>query len=532
MIWHCKIFWKRHFIYSLRTHTFGDGLSSSITNWKNIKYDVLNRRLFCDLKCQRCKDQPYVARTPLSSLVHAVSISKSCGNWKGVFIFTRQLCSKAAKKLVKEQNASIGSKPQLSEVNRLISLAKPEKWRLTGAVALLLISSSVTMAVPFCLGKVIDVIYTTNPEQMRENLKALSLVLVGVFLIGGLCNFGRVYLMSISGQRITQALRTKVFSSIMRQEVGFFDRNKTGELINRLSTDTSLVSHSVTMNISDGLRSSVMVIAGVSMMFYMSPQLALVGLAIVPPMAGLAVIYGRFIKKITRSVQDSLAEATHVAEERISNVRTVKSFCREGHEMAFYEKKTLEILHLAYKEAFARGVFFGMTGMGGNLMILSVLYYGGGMVTEESLTVGQLSSFLMYAAYVGISVAGLSSFYSEAMRGLGASTRLWQLIDRHPEIPLSGGWIPEGAPVGNICFKDVWFSYPTRSEPVLRGLNLELKAGKSTAVVGPSGSGKSTLAALLLRLYDPDRGWVTLDGVSVADINPLWLKHFMASVSQ
>lgn len=424
-------------------------------------------------------------------------------------------------------------KTAVQEMKRIIGLAKPERWKLTGAICLLLVSSTVTMAVPFALGKIIDIIYTKDPVQMKQNLNTLCATLLCVFLVGSLCNFGRVYLMNVSGQRITRALRERVFGSIVRQEVAFFDQNKTGELINRLSTDTSLVSQCVTMNISDGLRSLIMVCAGVSMMFYMSPQLALVGLTVVPPIAGIAILYGRFVRKITKNVQDALAEATQVAEERIGNIRTVKAFSQEEREVHTYADRMKYVLDLATKESFARGMFYGMTGFGGNVIILSVLYYGGEMVSQSSITVGNLSSFLLYAAYIGVSLGGLTSFYSEMNRGLGASTRLWQIIDRIPAIPVSGGLTRQEEPKGEVKFDNVVFSYPSRPEcPILKNLALVVPSGSITAVVGASGSGKSTLAALLLRFYDPQKGSVLLDGVPITAYDPVWLRSHIGTVSQ
>lgn len=180
---------------------------------------------------------------------------------------------------------------------------------------------------------------------------------------------------------MTQDLRLRVFSSILKQEQGFFDTRKTGELVNRLSADTQIVGQALSSNISDGLRSTIMVCAGTSMMvsfiiirrdywqsiifqFYMSPELALVGLAIVPPIAGIAVIYGRFVRKITRRVQDSLADATQVAEERISNIRTVKTFAQELKELGTYKDKMQKILTLGYSESTARAVFYAMVSQG------------------------------------------------------------------------------------------------------------------------------------------------------------------------
>lgn len=413
-------------------------------------------------------------------------------------------------------------------------MAKSEKYRLTGGIGLLFVSSAITMAIPFALGKVIDIIYGANQESMVENLTNVSLILVGIFIFGAACNFGRTYLMGVSGQRITQALRRNVYAAIIKQEVAFFDKNKTGELINRLSADTSLVSQCVTSNISDGIRSSALVVAGVSMMFYMSPQLALVGLSIVPPVAGMAILYGRFVRKISKNVQDALAQATQVAEERIANVRTVRAFGQENREFARYDERIEHVLELGYKEAKAKGIFFALTGLSGNAIIISVLYYGGLMVTESSLTAGQLSAFLLYAAYVTISLSGLSSCYSEMMKGLGASTRLWQLIDKRPDIPISGGSvIPAGQFEGSIRFRDLSFAYPTRSDaPIFNNLNLDVPAGSVTAIVGSSGSGKSTLAALLLRFYDPISGQVLVDGYPVTDLDPQWLRANIGTVSQ
>lgn len=499
-------------------------MSLLVKSMQMLRTFVMTKQTKPILICCLCLRKGYVSQLPLNS---------SRVSHLGAAVKYKLLSTSAViRQSVQTQNKKNGLF-SMPEARRLLSLAKPEKWKLFGAVCLLLVSSSVTMAVPFCLGRVIDIIYTADHQKMRENLTMLSTVLLAVFLVGGLCNFGRVYLMSVSGQRITQTLRQIVFGSIMKQEIAFFDKNKTGELVNRLSADTSLVSQSVTMNISDGLRSIFMVVAGVSMMFYLSPELALVGLSIVPPLAIMAVVYGRFVRKIAKSVQDSLATAMHVAEERIANIRTVKSFSQESRECDAYNSKLQNVLRLAYKESLARGIFFGLSGFSGNVIVLSVLYCGGIMVSDSSLTVGNLSAFLLYAGYIGVSISGLSSFYSEMNRALGASTRLWELADRVPEIPVSGGLVPTKMPAGHITFQNVSFTYPSRPGAcVIHNLTLDIPEASITAVVGASGSGKSTLAALLLRLYDPDSGTILLDGQPVGQLDPYWLRSHIGSVSQ
>lgn len=431
-----------------------------------------------------------------------------------------------------QSTKKINVKLKSSHYKRLFSLAEPEKWTLMGAISLLIVSSSVTMAVPFSLGKVLDIIYnsTSDLSAAREKLDALCLMLCGVFLLGGICNFGRVYLMSITGQRMTQSLRKQVYSAIMRQEAAWFGTTSTGELVNRLSADTQLVGRNLSQNVSDGLRSLLMVGAGTGMMFYMSPSLALIGLCVVPPVSIIGVTYGRFVRRITRELQDSLAETSDLAEEKISNIKTVKAFSKESLECESYASRIQNLLKLAYKESLAVGSFYGLTGLSGNTIIILVLYYGGGMVATEQLTVGNLTSFLLYAAYVGISIGGLSSFYTEMNKGLGAATRLWDIIDRVPSIQVSGGITPKDRPKGEIVLQNLFFSYG--GPPLIKNVNLHLHPGKSIALVGRSGCGKSTIASLILRLYDPQKGKILLDGVDIKDLDPVWLRSHIGFVSQ
>ncbi|GCC37727.1 hypothetical protein chiPu_0016233 [Chiloscyllium punctatum] len=374
----------------------------------------------------------------------------------------------------------------VEDARRLLTLAYPERWPLSAAVGFLGVSSLVTMSAPFFLGKVIDTIYM-NPvgENVTGSLTSLCAILSGVFICGAAANAARVYLMQISGQQIVRRLRTRLYSSVLCQEIGFFDKTSTGELINRLSSDTDLLGRSVTENLSDGLRAVGQAAAGVGMMFYVSPQLALFVLGIVPPVGVLAVFYGRYMRKLGRVTQDSLADATQ-------------------------------------------------TGLTGNLIVLSVLYKGGLMMGDAYMTVGELTSFMMYAFWVGISIGGLSSFYSALMKGLGAGGRLWELYERKPEMALNVGMILQPDQFkGAIEFRRVTFAYPTRPEiPVFSELDLSIPAGSVVAVVGPSGSGKSTLMSLLLRLYDPVSGTVAVDGHDVRSLNPFWLRKNMGAVNQ
>nr|AHK05638.1 ATP-binding cassette transporter sub-family B member 10 [Tigriopus japonicus] len=428
--------------------------------------------------------------------------------------------------------SSTTSQPRLTELKRLKSLFGPEKVRLTGALGLLLVSSGVTMLVPFALGKIIDVISSetapgstdpssgsSDPGKLQERLKSLAAGLLVVFTIGALCNFGRVYLMRISSQNVAARLRQDLFASIMRQETTFFDKSKTGELVNRLSSDTQLVSQTITQQVSDGTRSLVMTSAGVGMMMFMSPELTVVGLSVVPPVALWAVWMGKRVKSASKELQQRLANLTEQAEEKISNIRTVLAFASQKKEITIYNERLEQVVDQARREAEIHAKFYGLTGFSGNLIILSVLSYGGSLVANHSLTVGELASFVLYAAYVGIGLNGVSNCYAEVMKGLGASQRIWNLMETssalevvtqqpRPNLPLMSLPSLEKA----IVFSNVSFAFPTRPESlVLNNLSFTIPANQTVAVVGTSGSGKTTLISLLLRLYDPAQGQICFD---------------------
>ncbi|XP_025050589.1 ATP-binding cassette sub-family B member 10, mitochondrial isoform X1 [Alligator sinensis] len=405
---------------------------------------------------------------------------------------------------------------------------------VSAGVGFLTVSSVITMSAPFFLGKVIDAIYTNPSEDFTNSLTSLCALLSGLFLCGAAANATRVYLMQTAGQRIVKQLRQNIFSSILKQEVAFFDKTSTGELINRLSSDTALLGRSVTENLSDGLRAGAQASVGVGMMVFVSPKLAMFVLSIVPPLVILGMAYSKYLRKVTRMTQDSLAEATQLAEDRIGNVRTVRAFGQEMNEMKKYADKVGYVLQLAKKEALASAGFFGATGLSGNLFVLSVLYKGGLLMSSAQMTVGELSSFLMYAFWVGVSIRGMSSFFSELTKGLGAGGRLWELLERKPELPFNAGVVlDEDHFRGTLEFRKIHFAYPARPEvSIFQDFSLSIPAGSVMAVVGPSGSGKSTIVSLLLRLYDPISGAITVDGFDIRQLNPLWFRTKIGTVSQ
>ncbi|KAL9112567.1 MAG: hypothetical protein Q9227_003138 [Pyrenula ochraceoflavens] len=432
---------------------------------------------------------------------------------------------------------SKGEGGNFSEIWRLIKIARPEAKVLGLAFILLLTSSGITMCIPFSIGKILDM--ATSGEAGEEgkmlfglSQKAFYGALAGVLAIGGAANWGRIIILRIVGERIVARLRSSLFRRTYVQNAEFFDANRVGDLISRLSSDTIIVGKSITQNLSDGLRSMVSGGAGFALMAYTSIKLTGVLGILFPPVALGAFFYGRVIRNLSRKIQKNLGNLTKIAEERLGNVRTSQAFAGEILEVHRYNTQVRKIFDLGKRESLISATFFSTTGFMGNMTVLSLLYVGGSMVSSGAITIGDLTSFLMYTVYAGSSLFGLSSFYSELMKGVGAASRLFELQDREPTIsPTAGNKVLSAR--GPITFQDVSFSYPTRpAVSIFKDLNFEVPQGSNVAIVGPSGGGKSTIASLLLRFYAPTSGQVLIDGKDISAMNIKSLRRKIGIVSQ
>ncbi|CAG8226292.1 unnamed protein product [Penicillium olsonii] len=433
-------------------------------------------------------------------------------------------------------NKDGGKKSGFAEIVRLLKIARPESKALGFAFFFLLISSAITMSIPLSIGKIIDAA-TKNISEGAGELFGLSMpmfytALGAILLVGAGANYGRVIILRIVGERIVSRLRSKLFRQTFIQDAEFFDANRVGDLISRLSSDTVIVGKSITQNLSDGLRAAVSGAAGFSMMAYTSAKLSAILLVLLPPVGLSAFFYGRAIRNLSRQIQKNLGSLTKIAEERLGNVKTSQSFAGEVLEVNRYNTQVRKIFDLGKKESSISAAFFSSTGLAGNLTIMTLLYVGGGMVQSGAISIGELSSFLMYTAYAGSSMFGLSSFYSELMKGVGAASRLFELQDRPPTIHPTKGLKVETAR-GPIRFENVTFSYPTRpAVKIFNELNFEIPQGTNVAVVGPSGGGKSTIASLLLRFYSPTEGRVLINGKDINGMNAKSLRRKIGVVSQ
>ncbi|KAF2019791.1 P-loop containing nucleoside triphosphate hydrolase protein [Aaosphaeria arxii CBS 175.79] len=437
-------------------------------------------------------------------------------------------------KLSKDGSGS-GQKGSMSEIWRLLKIARPELGSLSWAFLFLLISSAVSMSVPFSIGKILDI--ATQAEGSNEMLFGLDITtfyvaLATVLATGAAANFGRIIILRIVGERIVARLRSQLYRKTFIQNAEFFDANRVGDLISRLGSDTIIVGKSITQNLSDGLRSGVSGAAGFVMMGWVSLKLTGILALIGPPIAIVAFVSGRALRNISRKIQKNLGTLTKIAEERLGNVRTSQAFAGEVQEAARYNRQVKRIFQLGKKEAIVAASFFGSTGLLGNLTIIAVLYAGGGMVKSGAISIGELTSFLMYTAYAGSSMVGLSGFWGEMMKGVGAASRLFELQDRNPTISPTKGE-PVRSARGPIEFKNVTFSYPTRPKvTIFKDLNFKINQGINVAIVAPSGAGKSTVASLLLRFYIPTEGTITIDGRDITKLNAKQLRRKIGFVGQ
>jgi putative ABC transport system ATP-binding protein len=424
-----------------------------------------------------------------------------------------------------------------NEIVRLLKIARPELKVLSWAFLFLLVSSSISMSLPFSIGKIMDA--ATKPVEdggadllFGMTMPVFYIALGTILSIGAAANYGRIIILRIVGERIVTRLRSQLFRRTFIQNAEFFDANRVGDLISRLGSDTIIVGKSITQNVSDGLRSLVSAVAGFGLMGYVSLKLTGILALMFPPVAIGAFFYGRTIRTLSRTIQRNLGTLTKIAEERLGNVRTSQAFAGEQQEVHRYNTQVRKIFELGKKEALISAVFFSSSGFMGNMTFLALLYFGGGMVKTGAISVGDLTSFLMYTAYAGSSLFGLSGFYSELMKGVGAASRLFELQDRDPTISPTKGE-PVKSARGDIVFQKVSFAYPTRpAVPIFNELDFTIKQGTNVAIVAPSGAGKSTVASLIMRFYTPSAGYILIGGRDVTTMNAKQLRRKIGYVGQ
>jgi ABC transporter fused permease/ATP-binding protein len=420
------------------------------------------------------------------------------------------------------------AEPKKVPIGRLLALAKSE-WRLLAvATVFLVVGGAAGLAYPRVIGVLIDAALAGG----RATIDRAALAMGAIFLVQAVAVALRYYLFSIAGERIVTRLREAVYRSIIEQEIAFFDARRTGELTSRLTSDATVVQNTVSVNLSMGLRNLVMVVGGLAMLLVTSPPLTGVMIALVPPVVIGAVVAGRRLSRLSRQAQDALARANEAAEESIAGIRTVRAFAREPAEAARYGERVWDAFDVSRRRIRVVAWLVAGITMAAFGSVAVVLWFGGRLVIGGALTVGELATFILYTLIVAMSLSALADLWSDFARARGAAQRVFELLDREPDVDAGGGLRPD--PVqGRIELEGVGFRYPVRPDvQVLDEVDLVLEPGQVVALVGPSGAGKSTVAALLLRLYDPTDGIISLDGRDLRSLDASWLRTRIGTVSQ
>uniref|UniRef100_A0A1B0DKV1 Mitochondrial potassium channel ATP-binding subunit n=1 Tax=Phlebotomus papatasi TaxID=29031 RepID=A0A1B0DKV1_PHLPP len=455
-------------------------------------------------------------------------------------------CLRTRKVNVKcEPVAPIREIPHQFDWRRLWSYLRPHFLKLLGAVISAIVVAYLNIKIPIFLGVFVNTLskyagiggatVKTTLREFLADIQKPGFHLFGLYGLQSLFTFCYIILLSQIGEDMAAQIKQDLYRQIIVQDLAFFDRNRTGELVNRLTTDVQDFKSSFKQCISQGLRCAAQLIGGGISLVTISPHMAGVALISVPSVVLMFSMLGQSLRAISKKAQHQMEKATSVCEEALSNIRTVRSNASEYHEIEVFERETNEAAVLAQNLGSGIAVFQALTNFMLNGMVASTLLSGGYLMSTNQITAGQLMAFLVAAQGVQRSLTQGSLLLGSMIRGLTAGTRVFDYLAVSPQIPLDRGLsIPPDVLKGHIRFHKVTFAYPTREEQtVLRDFSLILEPGKTVALVGASGSGKSTVAALLERFYEPTGGSIELDGFNLSEISPMWLRgHVIGFIEQ
>ncbi|WP_338081751.1 ABC transporter transmembrane domain-containing protein [Ectothiorhodospira mobilis] len=414
---------------------------------------------------------------------------------------------------------------------RLAAFARPHLGRMIAAVAALVAGSGAVLAFGAVLRVVIDRgLSAGDPGALNQGLWLLLTVVVVMAVAVAL----RLYLVTWIGERVVADLRRAVFGQVLRLDPGFFEITRTGEVISRLTTDTSLVQVVVGSTLAIAVRNALLFAGGLAMMTITSPKLTLWVMLGVPLVFIPIWILGRHVRRLSRETQDRVADIGAYIDEALYGIRTVQAFCHEAVDAVRYGRQVERAFDAAVRRTRVSALLSAVVMLLVFTAISLVLWTGGHDVLQGHMSNGQLAAFVFYAVLVAGSVGALSEVIGELLRAAGAAERLMELLDTEPAIapPARPMALPE-PPEGRVSLSGVVFRYPSRPEPpALAGVSLDLAPGEKVALVGPSGAGKSTVMQLLLRFYDPESGCIRFDGVDLRDADPTTLRRRIALVPQ
>jgi len=418
------------------------------------------------------------------------------------------------------------TKASLKKSLRLFKYVKPYFGTFSIGMIFLFLSSGASMVFPYLTGKLIDAANSDFLDRINE----IALMLMGVFFLNAIFSYFRIYLFAIVTQKTLATLRQATYDHLIHLPMAFFSSRRVGELNSRIASDISLLQETLTTTIAEFLRQIIIIVIGISLLAYMSVKLTLLMLALVPIVVVIAVIFGKKIRKLSKSAQDEVANSNIIVEETLQGIAVVKAFVNETFEYLRYKSKTDEIITISLKGAKWRGAFasFIIFCLFGS--IIAVIWYGVILVQSNEMSMGDLFTFILYSVFVGASLGGIADLYSQLQKAVGATENLLEILEEKQE---SAGKENLDQCQGDIRFKKVSFAYPNRKDiQVLNSVDFEINSGEQVALVGPSGAGKSTITSLLLNFYRTNEGEILIDGEDIHRYSLQSLREQMAIVPQ
>jgi ATP-binding cassette, subfamily B, bacterial len=414
---------------------------------------------------------------------------------------------------------------------QLLQFLRPYRLQLGGATIALVISSAAVLMVGQGLRHVVDQgLGAGSPDLLGQTVGALGIVIV----VLAVSTYSRFSLVSWIGERVVADLRIAVFDRVVSLSPAYFETTKTGEILSRLTTDTTLLQTVIGSSVSMALRNSLILLGGLVMLVVTSLKLASIVLVIVPLVVGPILFFGRRVRTLSRHSQDRVADIGAYAEEMINAIRTVQAFTHESIDRAHFAARVEQSFKTAVSRIRVRAILTAIVILLAFGAIAAVLWVGGYDVIAGRMTGGELSAFVFYAVLTAFAVGTISEVFGDLQRAAGATERLLELLATPSEITAPPRPVALPAPPqGRVSFEGVSFFYPSRPErPALADVSLAVSPGETVALVGPSGAGKTTIFQLLLRFYDPARGVVRVDGVDARSVEPADLRRRIGVVSQ
>lgn len=418
----------------------------------------------------------------------------------------------------------------MDQFRRLFSYVQPYRRRLYLALLVIIFGSVLGLAGPYTLQFLIDAVFKRNDPGL---LNSITLILIVIFALQSFFYFIRAYLLSFIGERVMADLREKLFEHLQGLSLSFYNEHRTGELVSRLTNDVSTVRNVVTSDISTAISQALTFIGALILIIITDWRLTLFMFALIPVVMVVAILFGRKLRVISAQVQDQLANATTVLEESIGGIRVVQSFTREPYEIGRYTSSIERSFSLAMQRIKISSLFGPVASFLGFAAVVSIFWFGGHEVLSGRMTAGQLFMFLVLSLTIAGSIGSFSGLWTSLQEALGATRRLFEILDTHTDIID----LPDAKPLsrveGQISFEQVCFAYLDNPDVyIIQDVNLEIQPGEVLALVGPSGAGKTTMLNLIPRFYNPASGRICIDGEDIRNLRVGSLRDKIGLVPQ